>query len=72
MSDDGWLGVEPHLGVTFEAKAGFQDFKGIVRCFSTVVRNMNGSDDLIPGYGQHNVEPFVRVITDFIPPGSRQ
>lgn len=65
VADDGRLSIAPHLGITFDAGEGCQDFKGIVRCFLPGL-NSDGTYDLVLGYGQQNVEPFVRVITDFI------
>jgi len=71
VGDDGGLSVVPHLGISFDSKTGYQDFKGIVRCFLPDDTNKDGSHDFILGYGQQNVEPYVRVITDFIPPAHK-
>ncbi len=66
IGDDGRLSIEPHLGITFDAKEGCQDFKGIVRCFMPDLVHNDGSYDFVLGYAQNSVQPFVRVIEDFI------
>jgi hypothetical protein len=71
VGHDGTLAIEPHLGISFGANEGCQDFRGIVRCFLPDLTRRDGSYDFILGYGQQNVEPFVRVVTDFIPPATR-
>lgn len=65
VGGDGRLNIVPHLGIACEPGAGTQTFRNIVRC---LLPEGGGSSDLILGYGQQNVEPFVRVISDFIPP----
>ncbi len=68
VADNGRLGIEPHIGITFDASEGWQDFKGIVRCFLPDQEKNDGSYDFILGYSQSTVQPFVRVITDFVSP----
>ena len=70
VGHDGALSVAPHLGITFGMKEGCQDFRGVVRCFLPDLAKRDGSYDFILGYGQQSVEPFVRVVTDFIPPSN--
>ncbi|HEV7404172.1 MAG TPA: hypothetical protein VGO11_14625 [Chthoniobacteraceae bacterium] len=67
VGEDGRLKVEPHLGIVCDPGAGTQEFRNIVRCFLPDTVNHDGSFDLILGYGQQNVQPFIRVIRDFIP-----
>ena len=70
VSAGGRLSVVPHLGITFDGPAGYQDFKGIVRCFLPDRQHHDGSYDFVLGYSQQTVQPYVRVIRDFIPPKS--
>jgi hypothetical protein len=68
----GRLSVEPHLAVACASNADCNDFGGVVRCFLPDRRTKDGSYDLVLGYSQATVQPFVRVITDFIPPTSNK
>jgi hypothetical protein len=68
----GRLSIEPHLGITCASNADCNDFAGIVRCFLPDLGNKDGSYDFVLGYGQSTVQPFVRVITDFIPPAGNR
>jgi len=69
IDDTGRLGVRPHLGITFDSPDGAKDFGRVVRCFMPDLKAKDGSYDLVLGYSQSTVTPFVRVIHDFIPPG---
>ena len=68
VDQQGRLSVEPHLGITCANNADCLDFEGIVRCFLPDLKNKDGSYDFVLGYSQSTVQPFVRVIADFIPP----
>ncbi len=68
VGSQGRLSVEPHLAVTCASNADCNDFSGVVRCFLPDDKTRDGSYDLVLGYGQSTVQPFVRVMTDFIPP----
>lgn len=64
----GRLSVRPHLGITLDSKEGWKDLDGIVRCFLSDLKHQDGSYDFVMGFSQSTVAPFVRVISDFIPP----
>ena len=68
VSAGGRLSIVPHLGLTFENPTGYHDFKGIVRCFLPDRQHNDGSYDFVLGYSQQTVQPYVRVIRDFLPP----
>jgi hypothetical protein len=68
---DGFLSIEPHLGIQCASSADWQDLENCVRCFLPDLKNKDGSIDLIIGWDSKDrdqAQPFVRVIKDFIPP----
>lgn len=68
VGDDGRLSLAPHVGIQCETREGAADFRGIVRCFLPAER---GGYDFVLGYSQSTVQPFVRVVQNFIPPPGR-
>lgn len=68
VSAGGRLNIVPHLGITFDNPTAYHDFKGIVRCFLPDQQRRDGSYDFVLGYSQQTVQPYVRVIPDFILP----
>nr|MBP6783098.1 hypothetical protein [Verrucomicrobiales bacterium] len=49
----------------------WQDLPNVVRCFMPDLKNRDGSVDFILGWDSKDrteAKPFVRVISDFVPP----
>ena len=68
VDNQGRLKVEPHLGIRCASNREALEFDRIVKCFLPDLKTKDGSCDLVLGYSQSTVQPFVRVITDFVPP----
>jgi hypothetical protein len=64
----GGLTVESHLAIRCASRREALDFDRIVKCFLPDLRSHDGSYDLVLGYSQSTVQPFVRVISDFVGP----
>ncbi len=67
----GQLAVEPHLEIAGANPDDWQDLPNSVRCFMPDLKNQDGSADFIIGWDSKDrteAKPFVRVISDFIPP----
>ncbi len=68
---DGSLMVEPHLEIACAGPGDWQDLPNVVRCFMPDLKNRDGSVDFILGWDSKDrteAKPFVRVISDFVPP----
>lgn len=66
VSQQGRIGIRPHLAVSCETDGKPTDLAGIVRCFLPDLKNKDGSYDFVLGGNQGTGPPSVRVIDDFI------
>lgn len=74
VSQTGLLAIEPWLRINCADGADCQDLRNCVRCFMPDLKRKDGSIDLVIGWDSKDAaqaKPFVRVITDFIPPTGR-
>lgn len=70
---DGRLTVEPHLEIACASPADWEDLPNSIRCFMPDLKNQDGSVDFIMGWDSKDrteAKPFVRVISDFVPPST--
>jgi len=71
IDHSGQLAVEPHLEIVGADPDDWKDIPNSVRCFMPDLKNQDGSADFIIGWDSKDrteAKPFVRVISDFIPP----
>jgi hypothetical protein len=75
VGQTGLLSIEPYLRINCADGADWQDLRNCVRCFMPDLKRRDGSIDFVIGWDSKDraqAKPFVRVITDFIPPTSRK
>jgi len=75
VGQTGLLSIEPYLRIDCADGDDWQDLRNCVRCFLPDLKNKDGSIDFVIGWDSKDraqAKPFVRVITDFIPPAGRK
>jgi hypothetical protein len=75
VGQTGLLTIEPYLRIHGADSDDFQDLRNCVRCFMPDLKRNDGSIDFVIGWDSKDraqAKPFVRVITDFIPPSQNR